>query len=395
MAQDFLLNSAEGHHRAHAHAARLRGRACFASTSSPVARAPGRPRGRRDLRAGSCSTGSSRSCSDSSTRVAVPVPGGAALGRLQRDPHAAPVPDPAPRGRGLAVAPGGTVVMPDDRGPRTGHAAEDAACPRGRACSPRSPRGCGSSRCSRPSSTRSAADDNAVRLDRDARAARRDPRRQRRVLVDNRVSVVITVNRQELGDETERVVYRLSQLLGHPGGRARRTARRPGLLRVQPDPGRDRRARARRLLHEGARRRVPGRRLRRGPGAVVPARLGSARTCSGTSARSPRTSSRPRRSPATSPATASASSGVEGVYEHDLAGTDGTREVPGELARREPRPDRRAAAPVRATTSASRSTPTRRASPRTRWSRAWSPAARGLRYGLRTDLKANAGRRRS
>ncbi len=63
---------------------------------------------------------------------------------------------------------------------------------------------------------KAAADDNAVRLI--GTPARRGVIKDAngRVLVDNRVSVVITVNRQDLGDETERVVYDLSQLLDVP-----------------------------------------------------------------------------------------------------------------------------------------------------------------------------------
>ncbi|MEX2422175.1 MAG: penicillin-binding transpeptidase domain-containing protein, partial [Actinomycetota bacterium] len=61
-----------------------------------------------------------------------------------------------------------------------------------------------------------AAEDNAVRLIETpaVRGVIKDT--TGKVLVANRVSVVITVNRQDLGDETERVLYDLSTLLGVP-----------------------------------------------------------------------------------------------------------------------------------------------------------------------------------
>jgi penicillin-binding protein 2 len=63
---------------------------------------------------------------------------------------------------------------------------------------------------------KTAADDNAVRLIETpaVRGVIKDA--TGKVLVKNRLSVVITVNRQELGDETERVLHDLSTLLGVP-----------------------------------------------------------------------------------------------------------------------------------------------------------------------------------
>jgi len=60
------------------------------------------------------------------------------------------------------------------------------------------------------------ADDNAVRLIETpaVRGVIKDT--TGKVLVDNRLSVVITVNRQDLGEETERVLHDLSTLLGVP-----------------------------------------------------------------------------------------------------------------------------------------------------------------------------------
>jgi len=61
-----------------------------------------------------------------------------------------------------------------------------------------------------------AAENNAVRLVETpaVRGVIKDANGE--VIVDNRVSVVITVNRQELGDATERVLFDLSTLLGVP-----------------------------------------------------------------------------------------------------------------------------------------------------------------------------------
>ena len=264
---------AEGDHGADPHAPRVRRRdgspvhrdavaRCSRSCWSP----PGPSRA-------SCSTGSCRSCSDSSTPRGCTCSGWRCCRPVQRDPDAAPVPVAAPGGRGLALtasSPGGerAVMRPS----RDRDAAFKMLVPRW------------SLVMFAALTTRLwflqvlAAEQYKARgerqrraADRDARAARRDQRRERtNALVDNRVSVVITVNRQELGDETERVLYDLSQLLDIPADELGYALDDPGYYVVQPDPGRDRRAAARRVLHQGARRRVPRRRRPAGARALVP-----------------------------------------------------------------------------------------------------------------------------
>ena len=169
---------------------------------------------------------------------------------------------------------------------------------------------------------RSAAANNSVRLvERPApRGVIRDA--TGKVLVDNRASVVLTINRQELGDQTERVLLELSRLLGVPASELGARLNDPRYYVFSPVPiASDVPRRVAYYVKEHAPEfpgvdvlEVPVRSFPFGSlGAHVVGYLGQI-------------SPQKLRDPAFAgygPGDLVGVSGVEGVYEHDLVGTKG------------------------------------------------------------------------
>ena len=119
------------------------------------------------------------------------------------------------------------------------------------------------------------------------------------LLVQNRGSVVITINRQELGDQTERVLFDLSELLDIPADELGARLDDPRYYVFSPIPvATDVPKRVAYYIEEHTDG-LPRRRRALRTGAQVPPGLRGAPTSSGTSARSRRTSSRIRGSPTT------------------------------------------------------------------------------------------------
>ena len=118
------------------------------------------------------------------------------------------------------------------------------------------------------------------------------------LLVQNRGSVVITINRQELGDQTERVLLDLSELLDIPADELGARLDDPRYYVFSPIPvATDVPKRVAYFIKEHAED-FPGVDVLSVP-VRVPAWARRAPTSSGTSARSRRTSSRTRGSPTT------------------------------------------------------------------------------------------------